>query len=100
MTVLASQYDINFYKDEHLRSGLERHLRGLINRQKNQLAFVLEFKVYDAQEELKLEDTVQSALVQIEEKDYDTELIERGISKSKIRHYGFAFEGKKVLIGE
>ncbi|MFZ2354944.1 MAG: PRD domain-containing protein, partial [Lactococcus raffinolactis] len=38
MTVLASQYDINFYKDEHLRSGLERHLRGLINRQKNQLA--------------------------------------------------------------
>lgn len=37
LTVLASQYDINFYKDEHLRSGLERHLRGLINRQKNQL---------------------------------------------------------------
>ncbi|GHU39127.1 transcriptional antiterminator [Bacilli bacterium] len=37
LTVLASQYDINFYKDEHLRSGLERHMRGLINRQENQL---------------------------------------------------------------
>lgn len=44
---------------------------------------MLEFKVYDAQEELKLEDTVQSALVQIEEKGYDTELIERGISKQR-----------------
>ena len=41
-----------------------------------------------------------TCVVQIEEKDYDTELIERGISKSKIRHYGFAFEGKRVLIGE
>ena len=81
-------------------SGYGRYDVMLIPRQKNQLAFVLEFKVYDAQEELKLEDTVQSALVQIEEKDYDTELIERGISKSKIRHYGFAFEGKRVLIGE
>ena len=80
-------------------SGYGRYDVMLIPRQKNQLAFVLEFKVYDAQEELKLEDTVQSALVQIEEKDYDTELIERGISKSKIRHYGFAFEGKNVLIG-
>ena len=38
--------------------------------------------------------------VQIEEKHYDTVLIERGISKSKIRHYGFAYEGKKLLIGE
>ena len=81
-------------------SGYGRYDVMLIPRQKNQLAFVLEFKVYDAQEELKLEDTVQSALAQIEEKDYDTELVERGISKLQIRHYGFAFEGKKVLIGE
>ena len=93
---LRDQYEVRTNRE----SGYGRYDVMLIPRQKNQLAFVLEFKVYDAQEELKLEDTVQSALVQIEEKDYDTELIERGISKSKIRHYGFAFEGKRVLIGE
>ena len=93
---LRDQYEVRSNRE----SGYGRYDVMLIPRQKNQLAFVLEFKVYDAQEELKLEDTVQSALVQIEEKDYDTELIERGISKSKIRHYGFAFEGKKLLIGE
>lgn len=93
---LWDQYEVRSNRE----SGYGRYDVMLIPRQKNQLAFVLEFKVYDAQEELKLEDTVQSALVQIEEKHYDTELIERGISKSKIRHYGFAFEGKKVLIGK
>lgn len=93
---LRDQYEVRSNRE----SGYGRYDVMLIPRQKNQLAFVLEFKVYDAQEELKLEDTVQSALVQIEEKHYDTELIERGISKSKIRHYGFAFEGKKVLIGK
>ena len=93
---LRDQYEVRSNRE----SGYGRYDVMLIPRQKNQLAFVLEFKVYDAQEELKLEDTVQSALVQIEEKHYDTELIKRGISKSKIRHYGFAFEGKKVLIGE
>lgn len=43
---------------------------------------------------------MEVALKQIEEKQYDTELIERGIGKERIRHYGFAFEGKTVLIGE
>ena len=45
-----------------------------------------------------LEDTAKSALRQIEEKDYDAELVSIGIPKERIRHYGFAFEGKKVLI--
>lgn len=62
-------------------------------------AFVLEFKVYDPDDEASLADTVKAALAQIEEKAYDTELTARGISLSRIRHYGFAFEGKKVLIG-
>ena len=93
---LRDQYEVRSNRE----SAYGRYDVMLIPRQKNQLAFVLEFKVYDAQEELKLEDTVQSALAQIEEKDYDTELVERGISKLQIRHYGFAFEGKKVLIGE
>ena len=63
-------------------------------------AIILEFKVYDSYDESTLEDTAQSALRQIEEKNYDAELIARGIEKDRIRHYGFAFEGKKVMIAE
>ena len=63
-------------------------------------AIIMEFKVYDSYDESTLEDTAQSALRQIEEKNYDAELIARGIEKERIRHYGFAFEGKKVLIAE
>ena len=63
-------------------------------------AIILEFKVFDSYDESTLEDTAQSALRQIEEKNYDAELIARGIEKDRIRHYGFAFEGKKVLIAE
>ena len=63
-------------------------------------AIILEFKVYDSYDESTLEDTAQSALRQIEEKNYDAELIARGIEKDRIRHYGFAFEGKRVLIAE
>lgn len=62
-------------------------------------AFVLEFKVHDSEEEETLADTVAAALRQIEEKAYDTELAVRGILRERIRHYGFAFAGKTVLIG-
>ena len=62
-------------------------------------AFILEFKVFNPRKEENLSDAVASALAQIEEKQYEAELVSRGISPEKIRKYGFAFEGKKVLIG-
>lgn len=34
-----------------------------------------------------------------EEKNYEAFLIAKGIPEEKIRKYGFAFRGKKVLIG-
>ena len=62
-------------------------------------AIILEFKVHDPEDEATLKETVQSALDQIEEKQYAVQLVARGIPKDHIRSYGFAFEGKKVLIG-
>ena len=62
-------------------------------------AIVIEFKVHDSDEEKTLADTVAVAHKQIEEKRYDEEILTLGIEKERIRHYGFAFEGKKVLIG-
>lgn len=59
---------------------------------------IIEFKVYGENEE-NLEDTVRNALRQISEKQYDVQLLEHGVKKEDIRCYGFAFEGKKVLIG-
>ncbi|MFR2010445.1 MAG: AAA family ATPase [Christensenellales bacterium] len=61
-------------------------------------AIVLEFKVKKSSEKT-LEEAVQAAHRQIEEKRYDEEILALGIEKERIRHYGFAFEGKKVLIG-
>ena len=63
-------------------------------------AIVIEFKVHEPDEEESLQDTVRTALDQITEKNYDAELLAQGISAERIRHYGFAFEGKKVLIGQ
>ncbi len=60
---------------------------------------ILEFKVYDPDDEKSLEDTVKAALDQIEKKRYSIVLEEKGIPPERIRKYGFAFEGKKVLIG-
>ena len=59
---------------------------------------LMEFKVQDEHEK-ELSDTVHNTLQQIEEKGYQFSLIAKGIPEERIRKYGFAFCGKKVLIG-
>ena len=80
-------------------SGYGRYDVMLIPRDFAEQAYVLEFKVHDPEEEESLQETVQAALMQIQEKQYDAELSELHIKPEQIHHYGFAFEGKKVLIG-
>lgn len=63
-------------------------------------AIIMEFKVQDPDEEASLKDTVQAALMQIKQKKYDVLLLNKGVPEGRIRKYGFAFQGQKVLIGK
>lgn len=62
-------------------------------------AIIMEFKVHKSKREKDLQETLQNALRQIDEKKYETVLLAKGIPSERIRKYGFAFEGKQVLVG-
>lgn len=92
---LADRYVLTSNRE----SGFGRYDVMLEPRSRMDDGIIMEFKVQETNVEEKLSETVQEALKQIERKNHMTSLIEKGISKEKIRKYGFAFCGKNVLIG-
>lgn len=99
--VLGLMVDLSerYVMTSNRESGFGRYDILLEPKNKDDNAYIIEFKVRDADDEGTLQDTVAAALAQIEEKKYDTLLIEKGVPADKIYKYGFAFEGKTVLIG-
>lgn len=49
---------------------------------------------------MKMEQTAENALKQIDEKCYAADLIGTGINEDRIYKLGFAFDGKEVLVIE
>ena len=97
---LIADLDKDYIITSNRESGFGRYDVMLEPRKPEKDAVIMEFKVYNPKKESSLDDTVQAALAQIEEKAYDAALIAKGIPKERIHKYGFAFEGKHVLIGE
>ena len=94
MVELADRYALTSNRE----SGFGRYDVMMEPKRQQDNAIIIEFKVQDMDEE-ELADTVEEALRQIEKKDYQALLIAKGIPEERIRKYGFAFCGKKVLIG-
>lgn len=92
---LAGRYEVTSNRE----SGFGRYDVMLRPLRQGEDGIILEFKVHDPKEESSLEETVQAALDQIEEKKYEQALLSQEIGEEQIRKYGFAFRGKEVLIG-
>ena len=98
--LMVDQVD-NYILSSNRESGFGRYdimLEPIDKNNEKLPGIVIEFKVFNPKKEDTLEETVKNALRQIKEKDYDAELIKRGVKEENIYHYGFAFKGKEVLI--
>jgi len=98
--LMVEQVD-NYILNSNRESGYGRYdimLEPIDKTNEKYPGIVIEFKVINPRKENTLEETVAAALKQIEDKNYDAELIKRGVKEENIHHYGFAFRGKEVLI--
>ena len=78
-------------------SGLGRYDVMLIPNDIHKKGIIFEFKKVDHDDKETIDDTVKLALAQIEDKQYDAELREKGITD--ILKLGIAIDGKIVKIG-
>ena len=96
---LMVELDGRFEIKSNRESGFGRYDIMLIPlNQEKDCAYIIEFKVHKPLKEKNLEETAANALSQIEEKQYEAELIAKGFTPKRIRKYGFAFQGKTCLI--
>ena len=65
---------------------------------RNPVGFVIEFKTVDTDDNETVETAAAAALAQIEEKKYETELLQRGIKNYK--KLAIVFKGKEVTVKE
>ncbi|MDQ1350880.1 MAG: family ATPase [Acidobacteriota bacterium] len=79
-------------------SGYGRYDISIIPRDLRLTGYVIEFKTVDQADEETVESATTSALKQIEEKKYETELLERGITN--IKKLAIVFSGKDVYVKE
>ena len=85
-----------YYVNSNRESGYGRYDIMLEPIDKKGNSFIIEFKVLENDEEKTLEDTINNAIKQIEEKKYEENLRERGFTT--ITKMVFAFKGKEVKI--
>jgi hypothetical protein len=79
-------------------SGYGRYDIMILPHDPGQTGYVIEFKAVDLEDNETVPQAVEAALQQIEEKKYETELIERGIEK--IKKLAVVFSGKEVYVKE
>ena len=91
---MLSYLDSDYYVTSNFEAGFGRYDVVLEPKNRNDRAFILEFKVTD--DENKLEKLSEEAIKQIEEKRYDINLKSRGIKE--ITFVGIAFYGKKLKV--
>ena len=84
----------SYYVNSNRESGMGRYDIMLEPKDKNGNAFILEFKVLEDLQEKTIEETIANAKRQIEEKQYEASLRERGFAN--ITKMVFAFNGKEV----
>ena len=84
----------SYYVKSNRESGYGRYDIMLEPKDKNGNSFIMEFKVLENEEEKTIEETIENAKKQIEERKYEEDLQERGYTN--ITKMVFAFKGKEV----